>query len=156
MLWGKWLLKTSYSYHHFVFIATHSEDDEFLNKWAHHESEWLHEKAIDCIPLSWTWLVTTRRKRFHLVISFWHTCSVIQILNETTPTPHWFCTWVIQAGWPFLATVIIFGNWICCTYSELTKYSWARRQQKCKWLYSADKYGPLWSAQLLRMKSSTL
>ena len=45
------------SYHHFVFIATHSEDDDFLDKWALHESEWLHEKA-------------TTRKRFHLVIFF--------------------------------------------------------------------------------------
>ena len=29
-----------------------SEDDDFLDKCALHESEWLHEKASDCIPLS--------------------------------------------------------------------------------------------------------
>ena len=44
--------------------CTHSEDDDFLNKWVLRESEWLHEKA-------------TTGKRFHLVISFSH--SIIKI-----------------------------------------------------------------------------
>ena len=30
---------------------THSEDNDLLDKRALHESEWLHEKATDCIPL---------------------------------------------------------------------------------------------------------
>ena len=44
--------------------CTHSEDDDFLDKWVLHESEWLHEKE-------------TTGKRFHLVISFSH--SIIKI-----------------------------------------------------------------------------
>jgi len=33
-------------------FPTHSEDDDLLDKKALHESEWLHEKATDCIPPS--------------------------------------------------------------------------------------------------------
>ena len=75
-------------------FSTHSEDDDFLDKWALHESEWLHEKATDCIPLSLTWLVTTRTKRFYLVISFWH--SATQMLNFKNQ--HHICTQVFQAA----------------------------------------------------------